>query len=74
MDFKDGILIIDTETTGLTGYPLDRVLEIGIAELKDGRVSPVYSEIIRYSDIVEFDKSYINLNGTKGVWIYRSST
>ena len=46
MDFKDGILIIDTETTGLTGYPLDRVLEIGIAELKDGRVSPVYSEII----------------------------
>ena len=73
MDFKDGILIIDTETTGLTGYPLDRVLEIGIAELKDGRVSPVYSEIVRYSDIVEFDKSYINPNGTKGIWIYRNS-
>ena len=73
MDFKDGILIIDTETTGLTGYPLDRVLEIGIAELKDGIVSKVYSEIIRYPDIVEFDKSYINPNGTKGIWIYRNS-
>ena len=73
MDFKDGILIIDTETTGLTGYPHDRVLEIGIAELKDGIVSEVYSEIIRYSDIVEFDKSYINPNGTKGIWIYRNS-
>lgn len=73
MDFKDGILIIDTETTGLTGYPLDRVLEIGIAELKDGIVSKVYSEIIRYPDIVEFDKRYINPNGTKGIWIYRNS-
>ena len=44
------VLIIDTETTGLSGYPKDRVLEIGIAELDGGSVRPVYSEIIHYSD------------------------
>ena len=70
---KDGILIIDTETTGLWGYPRDRVLEIGIAELKDDYVRPVYSEIVRYLDIVDFDRSYVNPNGDKGIWIYKNS-
>lgn len=70
---KDGILIVDTETTGLDGYPKDRVLEIGIAELKDDSVSKVYSETIRYPDIVEFDKKYRNPNGSEGIWIYRNS-
>ena len=60
------VLIIDTETTGLSGYPKDRVLEIGIAELEEGSVKPVYSEIIRYSDIVEFDRKYVNLDGSEG--------
>lgn len=67
------VLIIDTETTGLSGYPKDRVLEIGIAELEEGSVRPVYSEIIRYSDIVEFDRKYVNLDGSEGIWIYRNS-
>lgn len=31
------VLIIDTETTGLEGYPRDRVLEIGIAEYDELR-------------------------------------
>ncbi|WP_400218965.1 3'-5' exonuclease [Methanomethylophilus alvi] len=67
------VLIIDTETTGLEGYPKDRVLEIGIAELEEGSVKPVYSEIIRYSDIVEFDRKYVNPDGSEGIWIYRNS-
>ena len=67
------VLIIDTETTGLEGYPKDRVLEIGIAELEEGSVKPMYSEIIRYSDIVEFDRKYVNLDGSEGIWIYRNS-
>ena len=67
------VLIIDTETTGLSGYPKDRVLEIGIAELEEGSVRPAYSEIIRYPDIVEFDRKYVNLDGSEGIWIYRNS-
>ncbi|MGN1045139.1 MAG: exonuclease domain-containing protein [Candidatus Methanomethylophilaceae archaeon] len=67
------VLIIDTETTGLSGYPKDRVLEIGMAELEEGSVKPVYSEIIRYSDIVEFDRKYVNPDGSEGIWIYRNS-
>ena len=67
------VLIIDTETTGLSGYPKDRILEIGIAELEEGSVKPVYSEIIRYSDIAEFDRKYVNLDGSEGIWIYRNS-
>ncbi|AGI85570.1 hypothetical protein MMALV_08320 [Candidatus Methanomethylophilus alvi Mx1201] len=67
------VLIIDTETTGLSGYPKDRVLEIGIAELEEGSVKPVYSEIIRYSDIAEFDRKYVNPDGSEGIWIYRNS-
>ena len=67
------MLIIDTETTGLYGYPRDRVLEIGIAEYENGKISPVYSEVIRYGDIREFDSAYVNPNGTRGIWIYRHS-
>lgn len=67
------VLIIDTETTGLSDYPKDRVLEIGIAELEGGSVRPVYSEIIRYPDIAEFDRKYVNPNGSEGIWIYRNS-
>ena len=68
------VLIIDTETTGLSGYPKDRVLEIGIAELTDdGEVKRAYSEIIRYPDIEEFDRKYVNLDGSEGIWIYRNS-
>ena len=69
------VLIIDTETTGLRGIPEDRVLEIGIAEYDEvsGNISPVYSEMIRYDDIVEFDSKYVNPDGSRGIWIYRNS-
>lgn len=69
------VLIIDTETSGLRGYPVDRVLEIGIAEYDgdSGNISPVYSEMIRYDDIVEFDSKYVNPDGSRGIWIYRNS-
>ena len=54
---QEMVPIIDTETTGLRGIPEDRVLEIGIAEYggDSGNISPVYSEMIRYEDIVELD-------------------
>ena len=69
------VLIIDTETTGLRGIPEDRVLEIGITEYDgdSGNISPVYSEMIRYDDIVEFDSKYVNPDGSRGIWIYRNS-
>ena len=69
------MLIIDTETTGLEGYLRDRVLEIGIAEYDElsHEVTPVYSEMIRYDDIREFDSEYVNRDGSRGIWIYRNS-
>ena len=69
------VLIIDTETSGLRGIPEDRVLEIGIAEYDgdSGKISPVYSEMIRYDDIVEFDSKYVNPDGSRRIWIYRNS-
>ena len=69
------VLIIDTETTGLRGIPEDRVLEIGIAKYDEvsGDISPVYSEMIRYDDIVDFDSKYVNIDGSRGIWIYRNS-
>ena len=69
------MLIIDTETTGLEGYPRDRVLEIGIAELSpDGNIKELYSEVIRYPDIIEFDSNYVNRDGSRGIWVYRNSS
>ncbi len=69
------MLIIDTETTGLNGYPTDRVLEIGIAEYDEqtGKISSVYSEMIRYEDIRKFDEEYVNRDGSTGIWIYKHS-
>lgn len=69
------VLIIDTETTGLDGYPRDRVLEIGIAEYDElsHEITPVYSEMIRYDDIARFDSGYVNRDGSRGIWIYRNS-
>lgn len=69
------VLIADIETTGLSGYPKDRVLEIGIAELKEGTgdIIPVYSETVRYTDIMEMDSKYLNPDGSHGIWIYRNT-
>lgn len=38
-----------------------------------GDISPVYSEMIRYDDIVDFDSKYVNIDGFRGIWIYRNS-
>ena len=66
---------MDTETTGLEGHPIDRVLEIGIAEYNEdtGDITPLYSEVIRYDDIESFDSRYVNSDGSKGIWVYRHS-
>lgn len=49
------ILILDVETDGLEGAPLDDVLEVGVAELDteapEGRkVRAVYSQVIRHEN------------------------
>ncbi len=64
------MLIIDTETTGLHGYPRDRVLEIGIAELNEEtlKVEPVYNALIRYRDQDAFFADYRKKCGP--IWIF----
>ena len=52
-------------------------LEKEVTELKKTNPSifhvkvpyPVYSEIIRYPDIVDFDRIYVNPHGLEGIWI-----
>lgn len=62
------MMVIDTETTGLTGYPVDRVLEIGICELSDGGdVVPVYNVLINYPDI----RSFCERNGP--IWVLENT-
>ena len=64
---KEGVLIIDIETTGLEGIPDDRVLEIGIAELRKGRVDEVYSSTVMYPDLKE------HCSGKGNVWVFSHS-
>lgn len=69
------MFVIDIETTGLYGLPRDRVLEIGITELSfDGTVRKVYDEVIRYPDMEEFDREYLNKDGEHGCWVFRNSS
>lgn len=64
------MLVIDTETTGLEGYPKDRVLEIGIASLDErtGDVRPVYSAMVRYPGQERFFREYEEENGP--IWVF----
>lgn len=64
------MLIIDTETTGLHGYPRDRVLEIGIAEMNEEtlKVEPVYNALVRYKDQDTFFADYRKKCGP--IWIF----
>ncbi len=64
------MLIIDTETTGLAGYPMDRVLEIGIAEMdeKSFEVNPVYSALVKYADQDEYFAKYKENRGP--IWVF----
>ncbi len=67
------VLIIDTETTGLEGYPRDRVLEIGIAEYVEetGEVREVYSSLVNYPDLKEYCERKEKTEGP--IWIFRNS-
>lgn len=51
----DHILVLDTETTGLTGGPHDLVVDVGICEavLSADTVTDVYSSIVGY-DVTEW--------------------
>lgn len=42
------VLVVDIETTGLSGFPADLVVDIGISslELDSGIVEPVYSSVV----------------------------
>ena len=64
----DGILVLDTETTGLIGAPKDLVVDIGICEvsLKDGTVEDLYSSILGY-EVDEWD-DYLS-----EAWIFQNT-
>jgi len=67
------ILVLDTETTGLEGYPQDRVLEIGISEINKitGDIRPIYNELIHYPDMREFAADYESKYGK--IWEYANT-
>ncbi|NIT60021.1 MAG: hypothetical protein GWN00_28525, partial [Aliifodinibius sp.] len=46
----DTVIIVDTETTGLYGYPHDLVLEIGAVavDLETREVEDIYDQVIGY--------------------------
>ena len=64
----DEIYVLDTETTGLKGYPDDLVVDVGIckASLRDGTVEDVYSSVLGY----ETDEWSDYL---RGAWIFQNT-
>ena len=65
------VFVIDTETTGLRGSPIDRVLEIGICEYDEieRTITPIYNEVIRYDDMSLFKSMYESYYNER-MWIY----
>lgn len=63
------IFVIDTETTGLWGYPEDLILEIGIVKLHldTSNIVVVYDEIIGYKEEDLSDEQ-------KNAWIFDNSS
>lgn len=58
----DRVYVVSTITTGLYGYPLDEVIDIGIAvaDLTRGKVELVYSSAVRYDpDRAMIDPEYV---------------
>ena len=55
-DTPKEIYVLDTETTGLDGGPLDLVVDIGICavDLERGKIRDVYSSVVGY-DVTEWD-------------------
>lgn len=62
------IYVLDTETTGLKGAPIDLVVDIGIAkvDLEKGSVSKVYDSVVGY-DVNEWDDYLSN------AWIFTNT-
>ena len=62
------VYVLDTETTGLTGCPVDSVVDIGIValDLFDGDISPIYSETVGY-DVASWDSVH------RHAWIFENS-
>ena len=68
-DFLDqSIYVLDTETTGLDGYPQDVVVDIAICrtDLRKGTVENVYSSIVGY-DVSKWN------NARKNAWIFQNT-
>ncbi|MHA2032541.1 MAG: 3'-5' exonuclease [Candidatus Kariarchaeaceae archaeon] len=65
----DEIYVIDTETSGIEGFPHDLVYEIGICclQIESGDIEPVYNQILGY-DENELTKDQ------KKAWIFQNST
>ncbi len=64
----DEIYVLDTETTGLDGAPMDLVLDIGICKvsLREGTVEDWYSSVLGY-DVEWWDDRLLNS------WIFQNS-
>jgi DNA polymerase-3 subunit epsilon len=64
----DEIYVVDTETTGLSGGPMDLVVDIGICsvDLKMGLVKVVYSSVVGY-DVTEWG------DHRKKAWIFENT-
>ena len=64
----DEIYVIDTETTGLDGAPMDVVVDIGIclANFSTGEVRDVYSSVVGYN-VTEWD------DRRKKAWIFENT-
>ena len=59
------IYVIDTETTGLNGAPVDHVVDIGIAAVdpSTGEVWPVYQSLVGYN-VSEWDDAH------RDAWVF----
>lgn len=63
------LYVVDTETTGLDGYPYDLVVEIGIAkvDLENGTVLDVMDSVVGYD--VDSWPAYM-----RSAWIFQNTT
>ncbi|MDR1404097.1 MAG: 3'-5' exonuclease [Candidatus Methanoplasma sp.] len=62
------IYLIDTETTGLRGYPCDHVVDVGICSVnpESGKIDDVYSSIVGH-DVSLWDDAHRN------AWIFSNT-
>lgn len=65
---KPDIYVLDTETTGLKGYPYDHVVDVAVCRvsLQDGKVEEVLSTVVGH-DISIWDQA------TRNAWIFQNT-